>query len=160
MKRIVLALVLIILCVPLTAFSQPTQPGGPFAAIQKEINSLKAQVSNLQDQIDNLGITRAVHGYRFMDGTDGTGFTSTYDSVKNVATLHFDPPFPGIPHCFAMSDNPSPAISCLAVATSSSTADVTCFSMGFINDPSTGYWEHTGLYGNPVEVPFLFICAF
>ena len=164
MKKTVLVSIVLVLCLPVIAFSQA---GKPFEVLQQQISTLQSQVAtlntqvrNLQTQINNIGITAAVHGIRFLDGTQsGTGFTTTYNHNTNVATINFDIPFPGTPHCIATADTLDPTTSCLAVATGASTVDVTCASMVFLKDSSTNEWEYTFTF-NPIEQSFMFICVF
>jgi len=82
MKKTVMLSIVLVLCVPVIAFSQA---GKPFEALQHQIDALQSQITSLQQQINNIqlipgpagppgvanGIKTAVYGYFDWQGIPG-----------------------------------------------------------------------------------------
>lgn len=83
MKKIVLVLVGLVLCVPTIAFSQS---GNPFEALKQEISTLKSQVTSLQNQIDNIGITNSFYGMIDFDSFNGSVIPESATIIKIECT--------------------------------------------------------------------------
>ena len=78
MKKTVLVLTVLILCIPVIAFSQAGPQGGPFAtiqqqiqAIQQRIQALQTQDVSLQNQINNIQLKPGPQGPQGLPGPAG-----------------------------------------------------------------------------------------
>jgi hypothetical protein len=87
----------LVLCIPVIAFSQA---GKPFEALQREITTLQGQVTSLQNRINNIGITKAFHGWAWL-WADGKEYTTMHPSSATIrkSWCDVDPEHPEAQWC-------------------------------------------------------------
>jgi hypothetical protein len=121
MKKTMLVLIVLVLCIPVIALAQQT---GGLPALRADLEALQTnlqnQINNLQNQINSIpagppgpagpagppgaanGISYAVHGYVRYDGTTSPvfveGFSVTHDETGKY-TIAFLPNFLTRPNC-------------------------------------------------------------
>jgi hypothetical protein len=117
MKKIVMVSIVLVLCIPVIAFSQA---GKPFENLQQQISTLQSQITSLQNQINSIQLIpgpqgpagpagpkgdtgvqgiQGIPGLQGAQGPPGAPGLTGYELVTSVSEILFDGPHFSSAYC-------------------------------------------------------------